>query len=1086
MTKKSKPIQHRSQKPKSNRPKIARDSLNESEQLVYTLLQNMPDIIILVDRYGKILATNRVFEPYNIDEVIGNSIYEYTASDNVDDIKQSLKKAFNTGKSNKLLILGTGPEGPNSAWYETRVVPIAQDGKIPSVMLISTDVTEHKNADDELRRKEEYFRALIENSLDAIVILNKEGAQIYASPSVERIIGEFRTDKIPFESIHSDDIQLVIKSWEELIKSPDSTIESEFRYIHTDGSCHTLEVTGRNLLENPIVNGIVVNFRDISERKQKEEELIRLSTAFTMATDSIVILDTEGKIVDINEATLHMNGLNDVKDMIGESFKEFLTPEDQNIAIESLKKVKEDGRIPKIEFYTQIKNGRRILVEASGAFLKYPDGKPMGYLAIVRDITDLKKAEKELRESEERYRLLSENASDVIWTIDIDGEYTYISPSILRQRGFTVEEMIAANVSSTMTPESFEKAMELVHEELIAEKKGARDPNRTRSIDVDCYCKDGSIIPLELTATFLRDDNGTPTGILGVSRDISERKRTERIIQHKLRLEETISRISSRLISAADTNEAINDSLADIGRLSKADRSYLFLINEDGNISEYSYEWCAEGVQPQLDAMQEIPIEAFQWLKKKILSGEVICIEDTSTMPEEAEVERTLLIDNDIKSMLVVPLLIGDRIAGFMGLENVEQTGEWSNDNLVLLRIISEITGSALEKKQAERALIESEKKFKEIFNNVSDEIFYSDIYGTLIDVNERAVDIFGHRPEEVIGRNFAEIDALPPDELDRLIELFMKCVETGEALQPLIEVRGKHRKGYEVPIEMSIRTVTNDHGELTGFLGIMRDISERKRAEEEKLRMEQQFLLTGRLAAVGELAAGVAHELNNPLAAVQAYAELISSEENLDENLRKDLETIFREAQRASRITGNLLSFARKHEPEKRSISINEVVEKSIELNAYRMKVNNIEVTMDLDPDLPKTMADFHQLQQVFVNLLNNAEQAMTESKKRGKLHVKSEISHNMIRITLTDNGPGIPENNLRRIFDPFFTTKEVGKGTGLGLSLCFGIIEQHAGRIYAKSKLGKGTSFFVEIPITTPEQAMETTSESTQSHKA
>ena len=230
---------------------------------------------------------------------------------------------------------------------------------------------------------------------------------------------------------------------------------------------------------------------------------------------------------------------------------------------------------------------------------------------------------------------------------------------------------------------------------------------------------------------------------------------------------------------------------------------------------------------------------------------------------------------------------------------------------------------------------------------------------------------------------------------------------------------------------------------------------------------MEEQLQITGRLAAVGELTAGVAHELNNPLAAVQAYAELLSDKDDLDETTKSDVETIYKEAQRASRITSNLLSFARRYKPEKGLISINEVLDKSLELHSYHLKVNNIEVVRELHPSLPWTMADFHQMLQVFVNIITNAEQAMTKAHGKGKLIIKTQKKGNVIQITFSDDGPGISEEDLKSIFNPFFTTKEVGEGTGLGLSICYGIVQEHSGALYAKSKLGDGATFTVEMPI-------------------
>ena len=247
----------------------------------------------------------------------------------------------------------------------------------------------------------------------------------------------------------------------------------------------------------------------------------------------------------------------------------------------------------------------------------------------------------------------------------------------------------------------------------------------------------------------------------------------------------------------------------------------------------------------------------------------------------------------------------------------------------------------------------------------------------------------------------------------------------------------------------------------------------ERKEMEEEKERLEQQLQLAGRLAAVGELAAGVAHELNNPLAAVQMYAQFLVSREGLDEATKKDVDTIYREAQRATKITANLLSFARRHRPEKSLISINEALMQSVDLHSYRMNVNNIDMEIELDPNLPDTLADFNQMQQVFVNLITNSEQAMTETHGKGKLIVRTRVVGKMIHVTFTDDGPGIPEENIDRIFDPFFTTKDVGKGTGLGLSICFGLIQGHNGRLYARNNSKEGSTFTVEIPLITKEEA-------------
>lgn len=225
------------------------------------------------------------------------------------------------------------------------------------------------------------------------------------------------------------------------------------------------------------------------------------------------------------------------------------------------------------------------------------------------------------------------------------------------------------------------------------------------------------------------------------------------------------------------------------------------------------------------------------------------------------------------------------------------------------------------------------------------------------------------------------------------------------------------------------------------------------------------------RLISVGEMAAGVAHELNNPLTAVLGFSQLVLREE-MDDLLRRDIEAIASEAKRAGRIVDNLLSFTRRYQHEMRPFSAVDSVRKVLELREYECRVNNVETVTYLDENVPLTMADGHLIEQVFLNLFNNAIQALSETQGRGTITVGVAAVRGRIRISFADDGPGIPKKVLGKVFDPFFTTKPPGKGTGLGLSICQRIIEQHDGRITVQSRPGKGASFVVELPIVAVEE--------------
>jgi len=229
----------------------------------------------------------------------------------------------------------------------------------------------------------------------------------------------------------------------------------------------------------------------------------------------------------------------------------------------------------------------------------------------------------------------------------------------------------------------------------------------------------------------------------------------------------------------------------------------------------------------------------------------------------------------------------------------------------------------------------------------------------------------------------------------------------------------------------------------------------------------QAQLVQSEKLSAVGEFVAGVAHELNNPLAAVMGFSEMLK-DADVDEDLRRHLDLIFKSALRCRKIVQSLLSFARRHQPERKPVAVNKLIDEVLEIVAYQLRTSNVEVVCQFAPRLPLVLADGHQIQQVVLNLINNARQAIESHQASGRITIRTEMQEAVIRMAIQDNGPGISPENLTRIFDPFFTTKEVGKGTGLGLSLCYGLIREHGGNITVSSEPGQGATFTIELPAT------------------
>ncbi len=220
-------------------------------------------------------------------------------------------------------------------------------------------------------------------------------------------------------------------------------------------------------------------------------------------------------------------------------------------------------------------------------------------------------------------------------------------------------------------------------------------------------------------------------------------------------------------------------------------------------------------------------------------------------------------------------------------------------------------------------------------------------------------------------------------------------------------------------------------------------------------------------MAALGHLVSGIAHELNNPLTAIMGYAQLLLSH-GLNPDQLAEARKVFEEAERATRIVKNLLYFARENKPERTRVNLNEIVERALALRSYELRIQNIAVECSLSPELPATLADPHQLQQAVLNLLVNAEQALVQSRGRGRIWIRTRAGGTgKIAIEVSDDGPGIPKEIAVRIFEPFFTTKPPGLGTGLGLSIVYGIVHQHDGEVALESRAGGGATFVIELPV-------------------
>lgn len=364
--------------------------------------------------------------------------------------------------------------------------------------------------------------------------------------------------------------------------------------------------------------------------------------------------------------------------------------------------------------------------------------------------------------------------------------------------------------------------------------------------------------------------------------------------------------------------------------------------------------------------------------------------------------------------------------------------------------------------KEREKELRASEKYYKSLFEHVSCGVFVSSKEGKFLEANHALLDMLGYESKE----EFFKIDIAK--------DLYLKP-EDREKFRGLIEREGrvidwevyfKRKDGTKIPILLTGHGRYDEQGNIIGYEGLNVDLSQRKQMEKELEKTRVQLLQAEKMASLGRLAAGVAHQLNNPLGGIILYTKLVMEDYSLEEPAVEDLNRILKDAERCRDTVKELLEFSRQKRYLMQPCDINEAISRTLFLLENQTLFQNVTIEKDMVPSIPSVMADIQQLNHVFMNVILNAADAM---EGKGKMTVKSHYipDRDLVSVEVSDTGPGIPDDILPRVFDPFYTTKEEGKGTGLGLSLAYSIVEKHGGVIKAENNPDSGATFIIELPL-------------------
>ncbi len=523
-----------------------------------------------------------------------------------------------------------------------------------------------------------------------------------------------------------------------------------------------------------------------------------------------------------------------------------------------------------------------------------------------------------------------------------------------------------------------------------------------------------------------------------------EKKRMEKEILIRNQELHALNALSEVLIQSLDLEVILNGAVDKIVQLLELNACAIYTKDSRNNTLLLKARIAPLNV---LNSFQRIDSDSVDFFDNLISEGKPIIYNSIS---ELNSIFFNELKEANINAFLFVPLKHKTDILGTLFVAS-EKKDFFTSRQIKLITSICNQISMAIKNANLYSELSGTKNELENVLNSSLDLIITLGADGSLKFYNERFAKNYAYSNHALNGKNIFEY---VPENCKNLIK---KKIE---------ELKHDRSSIYET--ELLNADGTNMHcmisqSPLKGreeFLMVIKDTS-------QIVNLQKQLMQSEKLSALGQLISGVAHELNNPLAGILGFTQLLL-EENIPSPIREDLHVICKEAKRCQKIVKNLLTFARKHNSSHQHIDVNEVLNSILDLQQYHFKLESIELIQKYDSNLPKIVGDYDQLQQVFLNLINNALYALKSSSKADKqLIVSTEQVKNLIRIKITDNGIGISQQDKQRIFDPFFTTKEVGAGTGLGLSICFGIIQSHQGNLFVESELGSGSTFILEFTV-------------------
>ena len=1007
--------------------KHSEEALKASETNLRTIIASEPECVKTITKDGILLDMNpaglAMIEADSIEQVRGKNVYDLVLPEHRQAFTALNKRVFK-GESGELEFQIEGLKGTR-LWVDAYATPLYDEkGKVKTNLSLTRNVTESKQAEEELRQIHDQLQISIKNMPNAYILWNRDLKVVEWNKAAEEIFGYSKEEmlgKNPVDFIVPKPVRHLV---EEVIRKLEIgevvNYSEKDNNIRKDGKLISCQWFNTPLADKDgNIFGILTLAQDVTDRKQAEESLQKSEERFRSLVEQIpdgVYRSTpEGRFVDVNPAMVELFGYGSKGALMEVDIKKELYFDDKE-RDEVNELLMETGQENFQVFRMRHKKGHEIWVEDHGNLVHDADGNVLYHEGVLRDISDRKRAEEKLKASEARFRSLYQNTPVMLHSIDGEGRLIGVSDYWLKKMGYARSEVLGKKSSDFLTEKS---RLEIGKTMSDFFEKGV-----VKDVPYQFVKKNGEIMDVELSAIVERKEDGAVIRSLGVMIDVTERKKIE---QKLLESEEQFRAM------CATANDGI------------------MMMDAAGKVT-----YCNEA------ARMMFGYPANQMLGKA-LHNLVVPERYRQVFEKQFKIFKKTGKGPAIGKRVELSALRreGTEFPIELSLSGVKIKGEWHS--------IGFVQDISLRKKNEEEL-----ETMSYALEQSANGVLITDTQGNIEYVNPTFTQTTGYTAEEVMGKNprFLKSGKTPLEEYKKL----WTSIKAGGKWHG--EFHNRKKDGTLYWESASISAVKDKAGQISHFLAIKEDITERKLEEEKRAQLEEQLRQAQKMETMGRLAGGIAHDFNNILQAIHGYVDMCLEEVAVDNQIHEDLTEVMKATNRAKDLVQQILAFSRKDAQERKPVRVHLLVREAIKLLKASLPAT-VEIHQNINNYCAPVLANQGQIHQVVMNLCTNAAHAMKEN--GGELKVCLEMvtaeaafvqahpklsANKYLQLTISDQGVGMKREVMDRIFEPFFTTKGVGEGTGLGLSVVHGIIQTHGGDISVESELGKGTTFCVYLP--------------------